>query len=83
MAVSERDKKHMRRLGDVSRKLSAETGWDTPESRREEREWINERRAVIGMPPFEDEGEGGMPPELGFYGRARARGLLRARRRPA
>jgi len=79
MAVSEHDREYMRRLGESSKKLAAETGWGTPEERAWIFEFVNARRAEIGLPPLEDKDD--VPPELGFFERAKALGMLRPRAR--
>ena len=57
MAVSEHDKRYMKKLGEFSAELEKEP---LPPWSKADREWyfawVNERRAEIGLPPFVDEG---------------------------
>jgi hypothetical protein len=80
VTVSEHDKRYMRKLAEFSAELEAETGTASDETRRWSRAFINPRRAKIGLPPLEEDKD---PPELEFYRRARALGMLRRGRTPS
>jgi len=71
MPVSERDQQRMRRLArDLAVTETDDRG--TAEQRAARRKWVNARRAEVGQPPLD-----GLPPEEGFYRRARALGMAR------
>lgn len=77
MPVSDADKERMRRLArDLGDSETDRRG--TAEQRAVTRAWINARRQEIGAPPLD-----GLPPEEGFYRRARALGMARVHRRDA
>jgi len=71
MTVSEQDRERMRQIArDPAASETDDRG--TPAERAARREWLNERRADIGLPPLD-----GLPGEEGFYRRARALGMAR------
>jgi hypothetical protein len=76
VTASERDKEYWRKVARDAKLLEEEPGSGSPETRRMMLALINTLRRQIGMPPAIDEDE--HPPELGFYERAKARGLLRS-----
>lgn len=78
MKVSDEDREYWRKIARDSAELDKETGPGSPEHRGRILAHVNKLRAQIGMPPLVDEDE--HPPELEFYARARARGLLRSSR---
>lgn len=75
MTASEKDKEYWRKVARDAKQFEEEPGSGSPEKRRRMLALINRLRKQIGMPPAIDEDE--HPPELGFYERAKARGLLR------
>jgi hypothetical protein len=77
MPVSKRDRERMAFLAKASAELEKETGPASPETRRWMIRFANEGRAEIGLPPLEEDDE--EPPELEFFRKARARGMLRSR----
>jgi hypothetical protein len=77
MPVSKRDHERMAFLAKASAELEKETGPASPEFRRWVIRFVNPHRAEIGLPPLEEDDD--EPPELEFFRRARARGMLRSR----
>lgn len=77
MAISERDR---RKMIQISRDLAdAETDEEpSPERKAEILSWANASRARSGIPPLASEWAD--PPEEEFYRRARALGMVSARR---
>lgn len=75
MPLGERERRWLEAVKEWNRENELASGWGTPEDRRWMRDRANEWRARHGIPPLEDHDDD-YPPELEFYERARARGML-------
>lgn len=75
MPLGERERRWLAAVKEWNRENELESGWGTREDRRWMRDQANERRARAGIPPLE-ECDDDYPPELEFYERARALGML-------
>jgi len=75
MALGERERRWLAAVREWNLPNELESGWGTREDRRWARERANEWRARHGIRPLADEDDD-YPPELEFYERARALGML-------